>query len=214
LRSATAKGSKILLGYARTSTVLQEISIEAQKESLASMGCEKVFVDRGVSGGKFANRVALTKLLDEARAGDVVCVTKLDRFGRSTRGILELVDELTKRGISLKSMDGVDTSIDSPMGTMMLQIFSAFAELERSLIRSRTKEALASKFPAGRPRGLRGGRPPALTTKQHELVRREYTAGSTAKSLAEALGVSEATIWRSLTKTAKLVQDEIETAVR
>jgi DNA invertase Pin-like site-specific DNA recombinase len=195
----------MLLGYARTSTALQEISITAQEAELRRMGCEQVFVDQGFSGGKFANRPAFNKMLTEVvRAGDVIVVTKLDRLARNTRGVLDLVDDLSARGIALKSGDGIDTSSDSPVGKMMLTLMAAFAEMERSLIRMRTTEALAAKFPTGRPRGLQGGRPSAIKDeKQHAAIRVMYDSGQTAKSISDSLKISESTVWRSLQKTVQ-----------
>ncbi|MHC5795312.1 recombinase family protein [Lacisediminihabitans sp. FW035] len=198
----------MLLGYARTSTALQEISITAQEAELRRLGCEQVFIDQGFSGGKFANRPAFTKMVSEvARAGDTIVVTKLDRLARNTRGVLDLVEELSARGIALKSGDGIDTSSDSPVGKMMLTLMAAFAEMERSLIRMRTKEALAAKFPTGRPRGLQGGRPAAIKdAKQHAAIRTMYDSGQTAKSISESIRVSESTVWRSLQKTTSPVK--------
>lgn len=194
-----------LLGYARSSTVEQQASVEQQIDRLKASGCERIWSDLGVSGGTMI-RGEFAKLLDHAREGDVIVVTKLDRFGRTVRGILELVEELTARGIALRTLDGIDTSEDNPGSRFMLQVMAAFAEMERAMIRLRTAEAAAARRDptTGRMRGNLGGRPKAIKgAKAHAQIRAMYESGSTAKDIAATLKVSESTIRRSLRESAR-----------
>ena len=76
-----------LIGYARISTTDQ--NPEAQTDALTAAGCERTFVDHGVSG-KLAKRPKLDAVMDYVRAGDVLVITKLDRLGRSVKNLIEL----------------------------------------------------------------------------------------------------------------------------
>lgn len=179
------------LGYARVSTVEQNADL--QTRALKDAGCQKVYTDHGVSGTK-AKRPQLDKLLEHARAGDEVVVWKLDRLGRNTRQLLELIDRLESQGINFRSLtEGIATT--GPMGKAMLTVMSAFAQLERDQLAERTKAGLA----AAAARGRRGGRP--AVTPETERVRQagQYRhAGLTPPEIAKLLGVSRATVYRYL----------------
>ena len=88
------------LGYARVSTCEQNLDL--QLDALKNEGCKHLFSDK-VSGVK-AKKPNFDKLLAYAREGDTIVVWKLDRLGRSTVQLIELVDELKQRGVHLKSM--------------------------------------------------------------------------------------------------------------
>lgn len=194
----------MILGYARASTVEQAASVEQQMERLKAAGAEKIWSDLGVSGGTMY-RGEFQKMLEQARTGDVILVSKLDRFGRTVRGIVELVDDLTSRGIALRTLDGIDTSDENPSSRFFLQIMASFAELERSMTRLRTKEAAAARRDpkTGRMRGNHGGRPAVIKSEaQAAAIRRLYESGMTAKAVAELHRVSESSIRRSLRATA------------
>ena len=179
------------LGYARVSTVEQNADL--QTRALKDAGCQKVYTDHGVSGTK-AKRPQLDKLLEHARAGDEVVVWKLDRLGRNTRQLLELIDRLEAQGLNFRSLtEGIATA--GPMGKAMLTVMSAFAQLERDQLAERTKAGLA----AAAARGRRGGRP--AVTPETERVRQagQYRhAGLTPPEIAKLLGVSRATVYRYL----------------
>jgi len=179
------------LGYARVSTVEQNADL--QTRALKDAGCQKVYTDHGVSGTK-AKRPQLDKLLEHARAGDEVVVWKLDRLGRNTRQLLELIDRLQSQRINFRSLtEGIATT--GPMGKAMLTVMSAFAQLERDQLAERTKAGLA----AAAARGRRGGRP--AVTPETERVRQagQYRhAGLTPPEIAKLLGVSRATVYRYL----------------
>lgn len=179
------------LGYARVSTVEQNADL--QTRALKDAGCQKVYTDHGVSGTK-AKRPQLDKLLEHARAGDEVVVWKLDRLGRNTRQLLELIDRLESQGLNFRSLtEGIATT--GPMGKAMLTVMSAFAQLERDQLAERTKAGLA----AAAARGRRGGRP--AVTPETERVRQagQYRhAGLTPPEIAKLLGVSRATVYRYL----------------
>src|SRR4028118_639932 len=138
------------LGYARVSTTDQ--TLDPQLDLLRGDGCEKFFTD--VVTGMSEERVGLSALLREARKGDVIVVMKLDRLGRSLKHLIDVMGELEKRGIGLKSLsEGIDTTTSG--GRLVFHIFGAIAEFERALIIERTQAGLQ----AAQARGRRGGRP-------------------------------------------------------
>ncbi|WP_344231159.1 recombinase family protein, partial [Citricoccus alkalitolerans] len=114
-----------------------EQNADLQTRALKEAGCLKVYTDQGVSGTK-AKRPQLDKLLEHARAGDELVVWKLDRLGRNTRQLLDLIDHLESEGVHFRSLtEGIATT--GPMGKAMLTVMSAFAQLERDQLAERTK---------------------------------------------------------------------------
>lgn len=179
------------LGYARVST--PEQNVEPQIQALEAAGCMRVYTDHGVTGTK-AKRPQLEKLLEHARAGDELVVWKLDRLGRNTRHLLELLDSLESRGLHFRSLtEGLATT--GSMGKAMLTVMSAFAQLERDQLAERTRAGLA----AAAARGRKGGRP--SVTPEAEKVRQagQYReAGLNPPEISKLLGVSRATVYRYL----------------
>lgn len=179
------------LGYARVSTLEQ--NTDPQIRALEAAGCLKVYTDHGVTGTQ-AKRPELEKLLEHARTGDELVVWKLDRLGRNTRHLLELVDSLESRGVRFRSLtEGLATT--GSMGKAMLTVMSAFAQLERDQLAERTRAGLA----AAAARGRKGGRP--SVTSETEKVRQagQYRqAGLTPPEIGKLLGVSRATVYRYL----------------
>src|SRR5205085_1096110 len=95
----TATDGGLTFGYARVSTLEQNEAL--QRDALESAGCERIFVDK--ASGKLEHRPALDELLAHLRAGDTVAVWRLDRLGRSLRHLIDVVGELDRRGIALRS---------------------------------------------------------------------------------------------------------------
>jgi DNA invertase Pin-like site-specific DNA recombinase len=150
----------MLLGYARVSTLEQNLDL--QIDALQKAGCEKIFTDK-MSGAKA--RPGLDDALAFLRPGDVLVVWKLDRLGRRTVKLIQLIEALKERGIGFKSLsNAIDTT--TPEGMFIYRISSSFAELERDLARERTMAGLT----AARARGRLGGRPRKLNGKQAEMA--------------------------------------------
>jgi DNA invertase Pin-like site-specific DNA recombinase len=177
----------MLLGYARVSTVDQ--TLETQLLQLRAAGCDRTFQEK-ISGRK-DDRPELSAMLEELGAGDVVMVTKLDRLGRNARGLLELTEEITKRGATFRSLaEAIDTS--GAMGRLFFQIMAALAEFEVSQLRERTQSGLAT----ARTNGRIGGRRPKLGATARQSIRERLSAGETRKDLAACYGVGTTTIDR------------------
>lgn len=181
----------MLIGYARVSTADQNSAL--QIDALEKAGCERIFVDEGVSGSK-KSRPELDKCLDHVRPGDSLVVWKLDRLGRSLPHLIETVGNLEQRGIQFRSLqETIDTS--TPGGKLVFHVFCSLAEFERDLIKERTNAGLA----AARARGRHGGRPSALTPEQVKMGKalaqdREISIGEICKQL----GCSRATYYRQI----------------
>ena len=123
----------VSIGYARVST--EEQTTEGQIEALYNAGCSHVFTENA-SGGD-PRRPILAQAIASLKKGDTLVVVRIDRLARSVVHLLEVIDDLQKRGISFRSLsDPIDTT--SPQGRFTLQILGSVAEFERALIRERT----------------------------------------------------------------------------
>ncbi|MBY6092375.1 recombinase family protein [Maritimibacter alkaliphilus] len=179
------------IGYARTSTLDQTAGLDAQNRDLTAAGCEKVFAEK-VSSVDKAQRVKLAEALEFCREGDTLVVTKLDRLARSTQHLLSIVEELEAKGVALEILAmGIDTG--TPTGKLMLTMLGGVAEFERNIMLERQREGIAKAKAAGKYRG----RQPTARAKADEM-RRLSDEGRTRKEIAEALGVSERSVYRVL----------------
>ncbi|RTL52293.1 MAG: recombinase family protein [Rhodocyclaceae bacterium] len=178
------------VGYARVST--QDQSLDLQMDALKAAGCEKVFTEKA-SDGAAADRAQLTAALEFARAGDVLVVWKLDRLGRTSRRLVELVHQLRDKGIEFQSCtDGIDTT--TAMGRFFFVVMAALAEMERELIMERTRAGLA----AAKARGRNGGRKP-LDPAIIETLRILASSGQkTPAQICKELKISRATFYKYL----------------
>ncbi len=174
------------IGYARVST--HEQTLDLQLDALATANCDRVFQDKA-SGAK-EQRLGLEAALDYLRPGDTLVVWRLDRLGRSLKHLIQVVEDLSSKGINLASTtEMIDTS--SSGGKLIFHIFGAIAEFERNLIKERTLAGLA----AAKARGKQGGRIQQHSPKKVEAV----TQLSSQTSVAEAcrtLGIGRSTYYR------------------
>jgi DNA invertase Pin-like site-specific DNA recombinase len=178
----------VLIGYARVSTTDQNLAL--QLDALTKAGCERIFEDT-MSGAK-ADRPGLTQALSHLRQDDTLVVWKLDRLGRTTRGLINLVESLKEQGIGFKSIqDNIDTSTST--GQFFFVVMSAIAEHERATIRERSMAGLA----AARARGRKGGRPFALKGDNRVDAMKLIEAGRDTKYVMEKFGVSRSTVDRN-----------------
>jgi DNA invertase Pin-like site-specific DNA recombinase len=178
-------------GYVRVSTNNQDL--ELQNEALLKSGCTKIFSES--ISGKNNNRVALMKMLDDARAGDLVVVYKIDRIAPSLKGLIEIIELLNKKGVNLISLDSgdqVDTT--SPMGKAFFQIAGVFAELERSMILARTKAGIDKARLDGVKFGRTIGSKNKTTAGKEEKIKIFLEAKKSYDWIAKELSVSKYTI--------------------
>ena len=177
----------MLIGYARTSTLEQVAGLEAQRESLKAIGCEKVYEEQTSS---VAVREALRAALEFSREGDTLVVTKLDRLARSVRHLGEIVEQLEDKGVGLRILDlGLDTS--NATGKLMLNVLGSVAQFEREIMLERQREGIAKAKAEGRYKG----RKPTAQAKAGEVIQL-LRQGMTKRGIAEQLGISERSVYR------------------
>ena len=142
--------SKTYIGYARVSTDEQNEARQLKSFADYSEKITKIFTDK--MSGKDTNRPQLKAMLNYVREGDVVVVSDFSRLARSTTDMLQIVKELTDKGVALISIkEKVDT--DTPQGRFMLTIFAALAELERETILQRQREGISIAKKQGKYKG-------------------------------------------------------------
>jgi DNA invertase Pin-like site-specific DNA recombinase len=149
-----------IVGYARVST--QDQDLTGQLEALKAAGAETIYREK-ISGAR-ADRPQLAKLVASLKPGDVVLVTKLDRLGRSTRELLDLIERIGIAGAAFRSLGDPLFDTTSSQGRLLSTLLAAIAEFERELIKERTgdgrKRAMA--------KGVKFGRKPKLSVYQRQ----------------------------------------------
>jgi DNA invertase Pin-like site-specific DNA recombinase len=177
-----------LIGYARVST--QDQRLTGQLEALKAAGAATIYREK-VSGVR-ADRPQLAKLMAALQPGDVVVVTKLDRLGRSTRELLDLIEAISKGGAAFRSLGDPLWDTSSSQGRLLSTLLAAIAEFERELIRERTgegrKRAMAN--------GVKFGRKRKLSDYQRQEAIKRRSAGETLASIAKSYAVDISMISR------------------
>lgn len=181
------EGQKI--GYARTSTLDQKASLEAQVRELKAEGCTKVFHEQ-VSSVDVEARQKLSQALEYVREGDTLVVTKLDRLARSVAHLMTIVADLKAKGVALKIMDqGFDTSTAN--GKLILSIFGAVAEFERDCMLERQREGIAKAKAEGKYKG----RKPTAQAKAQDVMKLK-AEGLGPSEIAQRLGIGRTSVYR------------------
>jgi DNA invertase Pin-like site-specific DNA recombinase len=179
---------EMIVGYARVSARDQDLA--GQVADLEAAGCVKVYREK-ISGAK-TDRPELGKLMRRLEEGDTVIVTRLDRFGRSTRDLLNLLAEISERGATFRSLKDAWADTSTMHGRLLVTVLGSLAEFERELIRERTGEGRKR----AKARGVRFGRPQKLTPHQRREILDRIAAGEIQADLARTYNVGEATISR------------------
>jgi DNA invertase Pin-like site-specific DNA recombinase len=183
------------LGYARVSTEHQSLDQQLDALTAAGVDADRVYSDKLSGASARAQRPGLAGLLDYAREGDAIVVVGIDRLGRNAAEVMSTIRELGDRGIVLRSLrEGIDTS--NATGRMVAGVLASLAELELELGRERRTAAREAR----RARGQSIGRPKALDQSKMALAQRMHASGESASTIAVALGVSRATVYRVLAK--------------
>ena len=186
----------MLVGYARVST--DEQNLDLQLDALKLAGCQQLFTD--IITGTAKTKEGLSEAIKYLREGDTLVVWKLDRLGRTVKGLVELVEGFQTRGVQFKSItDSIDTSTSA--GRFFFHVMAALAEMERELIRERTRAGLK----AARARGRTGGRKPKMNASKVESAKHLLNSGMPTTEVAKNLGISRATLYRSLAAVTSVI---------
>jgi DNA invertase Pin-like site-specific DNA recombinase len=177
-----------LYGYARVSTIAQDLTI--QEKALRAAGCDVVRAEK-VSGARRDGRTELQILLDFLRPGDTLMVTRVDRLARSIKDLQDIVHELKQRRVTLAATEQpIDTR--TAAGKAFLDMLGVFAEFETNLRRERQLEGIAH----AKARGAYKGREPSIDTNEVRRLRDEEKLGPTA--IARRLKIGRASVYRVL----------------
>ena len=196
----------MLVGYMRVSKADGSQTTNLQRDALLAEGVdpEALYEDR--ASGKKEDRPELAACLKSLRHGDTLVVWNLDRLGRDLRHLVNIVHDLTARGVGLKVLTGQGAAIDttSAQGKLVFGIFAALAEFERELISERTKAGLES----ARARGRKGGRPFKMTPAKVRLAMASMGQPETSvAALCQELGITRQTLYRHVSPTGELRED-------
>jgi DNA invertase Pin-like site-specific DNA recombinase len=179
----------MLYGYARVSTLDQDLSV--QKEKLTAAGCTVIRAEK-VSGTSTEGRNELKTLLQFLRAGDTLVITRIDRLARSMRDLQNIAHELKQRGVTLKATEQpIDTS--TAAGKAFFDMLGVFGEFETNLRRERQLEGIAKAKADGVYAGK--GRPASIDA---DRVRELKAQGMGATEIAKELGIGRASVYRVL----------------
>lgn len=179
-----------LFGYARVSTSQQ--SLDAQMKALKAEGVlgNRIFTDK--ESGSHVDREGLQMLRLKVEEGDVILVKKLDRLGRDTADMIQLIKEFDAMGVSIRFLDdGIST--EGTMGKMVVTILSAVAQAERLRILERTNEGREE----AKAKGVKFGRKPTIDRVK---VRHLYENGVGATEIAKELKIGRSTVYKVLSE--------------
>ena len=196
----------MLVGYMRVSKADGSQTTDLQRDALLIAGVDPEALYEDKASGKKDDRPQLTGCLKALRADDTLLVWKLDRLGRDLRHLVNIVHDLTQRGIGLKVLTGQGAAIDTTTasGKLVFGIFAALAEYERELISERTIAGLA----AARARGREGGRPFKMTPAKVRLAAASMgKPGTNVGELCKELGITRQTLYRHVSPTGELRDD-------
>lgn len=196
----------MLVGYMRVSKADGSQNTDLQRDALLTAGIDPDAMYEDQASGKKDDRPHLAGCVKALREGDTLVVWKLDRLGRDLRHLVNIVHDLTERGVGLKVLTGQGAAIDTTAasGKLVFGIFAALAEFERELISERTVAGLAS----ARARGRKGGRPFKMTPAKIRLAMASMGQPDTeVGALCKELGITRQTLYRHVSPTGELRPD-------
>lgn len=178
-----------LIGYARTST--EEQNLRMQIQALDEAGCNMIFSDQ--IGGAERTRPELERALAVLEEGDTFVFWKIDRVGRSSAHVIELIEELSARGVKIKSLtEPFDTT--TPAGEAFLGIVAVIAQMERKIAAERRQAGIE----AARKEGKHLGRPSLMSPEKLEAAVALLESGMLMKDISKVLEMSPSTLKRML----------------
>ena len=186
------------IGYIRVST--QDQNTIRQEVLMKQLGVDQVYIDK--FSGKNRNRPELQTMLEFVRKGDVVIVESISRFARNTKDLLELVEQLTAKGVEFISQkEAIDTT--TPTGKFMLTIFGAVAELEREYILQRQREGIS----IAKTQGSYKGRKPIQNPDFTQTLLQWRNGEIKAVEAMDRLNMSKTTFYRKVQEAERAVSN-------
>jgi DNA invertase Pin-like site-specific DNA recombinase len=184
-----------VIGYARVST--REQNTAAQEAELRAASAVRVFVDHGESS-RITDRRQWSACLDYLNPGDTLVIRALDRIAGTEQMAIELIRDLGRRGVRLRSLTEpfLDVDTSTPMGEAIVGIMAVLAQLRVATIRENTRRGLAH----ARAQGRVGGRPTVMTPARVEAAVQMRATGKSRVHIAATLGVGRASVARALSK--------------
>ena len=180
----------MLIGYARTSTVDQNYSLEDQLEKLEAAGCDPEYIYSEQVSAVETSRPKFEEAVRQLRKGDVLVVCKLDRLARSVKDLNDITQTIEAKGAGVKILDmNLDTT--TATGRMMMNVIGSVAQFERELMLERQRIGIQKAKEEGKYKG----RPPKLD--MHAEIKRMHSEGMKPSKIAEALGIGVATVYRN-----------------
>jgi DNA invertase Pin-like site-specific DNA recombinase len=177
-----------LFGYARVSTSQQSLDHQIAALKEAGVQDNRIFTD--IATGSHAERDGLKLLRLKVEEGDLIFVKKLDRLGRDTADMIQLIKEFDAQGISIRFIDdGIST--EGVMGQMVVTILSAVAQAERHRILERTNEGRID----AKAKGIKFGRKRTIDRAQIVSLR---AAGMGATEISKQAGIGRSTVYKLL----------------
>jgi DNA invertase Pin-like site-specific DNA recombinase len=176
------------IGYCRVSTNDQNTT--AQIEMLKNAGCSEIFQEK--VSGKDMERPELKKMLAYIRKGDTVKVTKIDRLARSTRDLLNISDEIQKKGANLEILN-INLDSSTPTGQLMLTMLAAIAQFERELMLERQREGVAIAQREGKYKGRK-----PIDSAKVEKVKSLVESGLSISKAVRMVGIARQTYYNAV----------------
>ncbi len=177
-----------LFGYARVSTSQQSLDIQINALKNEGVKESRIFTDK--SSGSHTNRGGLQLLLVKVEEGDVILVNKLDRLGRDTADMIQLIKDFDEMGVSIRFLDdGIST--EGTIGKMVVTILAAVAQAERQRILERTNEGRED----AKAKGVKFGR---KRTVDRNKVFKMKAQGAGATEIAKQLKIGRSTVYKLL----------------
>lgn len=175
-----------LFGYARVSTSQQSLDIQVKALKEAGVKESRIFTD--TVSGSHIQREGLSLLRVKIEEGDVILVTKLDRLGRDTADMINLIKEFDDVKVSVRFLnDGIST--EGAMGKMVITILSAVAQAERQRILERTNEGRIE----AKAKGVKFGRKRTINAEKIKCL---YENGMGATDISRKMGISRSTVYK------------------
>lgn len=184
------------LAYCRVSTTKQDL--DRQLDAMGKLGIppERIYVDK--RSGATTDRPGLRALLGYARAGDVIVVHTLDRLGRTVRDTLNVIHELSERGIGVRNLADpirIDSgAADDPMAQLAVVLLALFAQMERTYAIERAAHARAVATAKGR----RVGRPVTVDPDKLAWAAHLRDEGHTMAEIVAKTGITRTSLYRHL----------------